>query len=167
MSKMLVLLNKLKAQAASDWLTDSQRSAFDAVCDALRFPETVNLHGPVGSGKTFLAWTFSRTLVMPYFPSPSAFDERSERPTPQAVVDNAGTGERAVRDLLAVAQRKGTHTLLFITHSPNEMGFRAIALPAPTPHDFDVVYRNLSLLEHYALPPVREGNLWDAIHAVL
>jgi len=164
---MLLLLNKLKTQASPDWLTDSQRVAFYAVRDALRFPETVNLYGPVGTGKTFLAWVLSRTLEMPYFPSPSAFNERSERPMPQAIVDNAGAGERAVRDLLAVAQRKGTHTFLFITHRPNEMGLRAIALLAPTPHDFDVVYRNLSLLEHYALPPVREGNLWDAIHAVL
>lgn len=167
MSRLLVLLNKLKTQAAPDWLTNSQCTAFDAVRDALRFPETVNLYGPIGSGKTFLAWTLSRTLEMPYFPSLVAFDERSERPMPQATVDNVGAGERAVRDLLAVAQRKGTHTLLFITHRPNEMGFRAIALPAPAPHDFDVVYRNLSLLEYYALPPVREGNLWDAIHAVL
>jgi len=167
MSKMLLLLNKLKAQATLDWLTDSQRTAFDAVRDALRFPETVNLHGPVGTGKTFLAWTLSRTLEMPYFPSPSAFDERSERPTPHAIVDNAAAGERAVRNLLAVAQRKDTHSLLFITHQPNEMGFRAIALPALTPHDFDVVYRNLSLLEYYALPPLHEGSLWEAVHAVL
>ena len=164
---MLVLLNKLKAQAASDWLTDSQRVAFDDIRSVLRFPEMVNLHGPIGSGKTFLAWTLSRMLETSYFPNLAAFDERSERPMPQAVVDNAGAGERAVRDLLAVAQRKGTHTLLFITHRPNEMGFRAIALPAPRPHDFDVVYRNLSLLEYYALPPVREGSFWDAIHAVL
>ena len=159
MSRMLVLLNKLKTQAASDWLTDCQRAAFDAIRDALRFPEIVNLHGPAGSGKTFLTWTLGRRLEIPYFPSLATFDQRSERPTPQAIVDNAGAGERAVRDLLAVAQRKGTHTLLFLTRQPNEMGFRAVALPTPTPRDFDVVYRNLSLLEYYALPPVREGDL--------
>lgn len=164
---MLVLLNKLKTQAGSDWLTDSQQAAFDTIRGALRFPEIVNLHGPVGSGKTFLAWTLSRALEMPYFPSPAAFDERSERPTPYAIVDNAAAGERAVRDLLAVAQRKETHSLLFITHQPNRMSFQVVALLPPTPHDFDVVYRNLSLLEHYALPPMREGNLWDAIRAVL
>jgi len=164
MSRMLVLLNQLKTQAKPNWLTDGQRAAFDAIRDV---PETVNLYGPVGSGKTFLAWTLSRSLAMPYFPSPAAFDRRSERPTPRAIVDNAGARERTVRSLLAVAQRKGTHTLLFITHRHNEMGFQAIALPAPTPHDFDVVYHNLSLLEYYALPPVREGSLWDAIRAVL
>jgi len=167
MSKMLALLNKLKTQAAPDLLTDSQRVAFDAIRDVLRFPETVNLYGPTGSGKTFLAWALSRALAMPYFPSPDAFDERSEHPTPHAIVDNAAASERAVRDLLAVAQRKGTHTLLFITHRPNEIGFRTIALPAPVPADFDVVYHNLSLLEYYALPPVREGGLWNAIRAVL
>ncbi len=167
MSRMLKLLNQLKTQADPELLTDSQQATFDTVRNTLRFPETVNLHGLVGSGKTFLAWTLSRTLKMSYFPSLAAFDERSERPTPHAIVDNAAAGERAVRDLLAVAQRKGTHSLLFVTHRSNEMGFRTIFLPTPTECDFDVVYRNLSLLEHYALPPVREGNLWDAIHAVL
>ena len=49
MSKMLALLNKLKTQAVPDWLTDSQQAAFDAVRDALRFPETVNLHRPAAS----------------------------------------------------------------------------------------------------------------------
>ncbi len=164
---MLVLLNQLKTQANPDLLTDSQRAAFDAIRHALRFPETVNLHGPAGSGKTFLAWALSRASAMSYFSSPVAFEERSERPTPRAIVDNAAASERAVRNLLAVAQRKGTHTLLFITHRPNEMSFQTVALPAPTPHDFDIVYHNLSLLEYYALPPVREGSLWDAIRAVL
>lgn len=167
MSRLLVLLNQLKSQANPGLLTDSQHVAFDAIRRALRFPETVNLHGPAGSGKTFLAWTISRTLAMPYFPSPTAFEERNERPTPRAVVDNAAAGDRAVRDLLAVAQRKGTHSLLFITDRPGGLSFPAVALPAPTPHDFDVVYHNLSLLEHYALPPVREGSLWAAIRAVL
>lgn len=167
MSKMLVLLNQLKTQAKPDWLTDSQQTAFDAIRDVLYFPEKVNLHGPVGSGKTFLAWTLSRSLALPYFPSPTAFDRRSQRPTPYAIVDNVSASERAVRNLLAVAQRKGTHTLLFITHRPNEMGFQTVGLSAPTPYDFDVVYRNLSLLEYYALSPVREGSLWAAVRAVL
>lgn len=127
MSRMLALLNKLKLQSQPDWLTDTQRSAFEAVCDLLRFPETVNLYGPAGSGKTFLAWTLSRTLELPYFPGPAALDERSERPTPRAIVDNATAGERAVRDLLAVAQRKGAHTLLFVTRRPNELKLLTVA----------------------------------------
>jgi len=164
---MLFLLNQLKTQAKPDWLTDGQRAAFNAARDALRFPERVNLYGPVGSGKTFMAWVLGRVLTIPCFPSPTAFERRTERPTPRAVVDNADAGERAIRNLLAVAQRKDTHTLLFITRRPNAMGFRTITLPAPTPNDFDVVYHNLSLIEFYALPPVREGNLWNAIRAVL
>ena len=39
----------------------NEQVAFDTIRDALRFPETANLHGLVGSGKTFLAWAFSRT----------------------------------------------------------------------------------------------------------
>ena len=75
------MLNKLKTQAASDWLTDCQWAAFDDIRNALRFPEIVNVHGPVGSGKTFLAWTLGRRLEIPYFPSLAAFDERCEHPT--------------------------------------------------------------------------------------
>lgn len=164
---MLFLLNKLKNQAIPGWLTDSQLTAFTALVKLFRFPEVANLYGSVGSGKTFLAWVLSQQLEIPYFPTLSDFDRRCTRPTPQAIVDNATAGERSVRHLLAVAQRKGAHTLLFVTLRPNEMGFQSILLPEPTPKDFDIVYRNLSLLEFYALPPIREGTLWDAIHAVL
>lgn len=167
MSKMLTLLNQLKTQASYDLLTDSQQAAFDVIRDALRFPEVVNLNGLPGSGKTFLAWTLSRSLEQPFFPSLTVFDARSKRPTPFAIVDNAGNSERSVRNLLAVAQRKGTHSLLFMTHHPNEMGFFTVTLPLPRTHDFDVIYHNLSLLESYASPLVSTGSFWDAIHSVL
>lgn len=68
---MLALLNKLKTQAVPDWLTDSQQAAFDAVRDALRFPETVNLHRPVGSRA--ILTLISRT--MPLCPIPHFSDE--------------------------------------------------------------------------------------------
>lgn len=167
MSKMLILLNQLKTQASYDLLTDSQQVAFDVIRDEFRFPEVVNLTGLPGSGKTFLAWSISRTLKKPFFPSPAIFDARVNRPTSFAIVDNVGYRERSIRNLLAIAQRKATHSLLFITRQPNELGFHAVSLRMPMPHDFDVVYRNLSLMEYYASPPIRDGNFWDAIHAVL
>lgn len=148
MSLMLTLLNQLKTQASYDLLTDNQRVAFDAIRDALRFPEVINLNGLPGSGKTFLAWALSRTLKKPFFPSPAIFDARANRPTSFAIVDNVGYTERSVRNLLAIAQRKATHSLLFITRQPNQLGFRTLSLRMPMPHDFDVVYRNLSLMEY-------------------
>jgi len=167
MSRLLKLLNNLKTQANVAWLTDAQRDAFASLEQELRFPEKINLYGPGGCGKTFLAWAVSRALSIPYYPSPQAFEARSQRPQPQAIVDNVSVGERAARQLLAISQSKGTHTLVFITHQPNSLRMYAIGLPPPSPADFDVVYRNLSLLEYYALPPVRHGDLWQAVHAVL
>jgi hypothetical protein len=167
MSRLLELLNDLKTQAGPHWLTDSQQRVFKKIRRELHFPEKVNLHGPAGCGKTFLAWVVSRSLDIPYFPSPRAFDDCGNRPLPRAVVDNVSRGERATRDLLSISQRKGSHTLLFVTREPNVLRVPTVMLPSPSPQDFDVVYRNLSLLEFYALPPVREGTLWNAIHAVL
>lgn len=167
MSRMLVLLNLLKSQANQGLLTNSQLATSQNVLQLLRFPGTLNLYGPAGSGKTFLAWVLSRSTTIGYYPSPAAFDDRAVRPVDSAIVDNAGATARHVRDLLAISQRKGTHTLLFITHQPNEFNLPKAMLGPPTPDDFDVIYRNLSLLEHYAVGPVRQGSLWDAVRSVI
>jgi len=167
MSRMLVLLNLLKSQASQSLLTNSQLTVYQNVLQVLRFPGTLNLHGPAGSGKTFLAWALSRSTNIRYFPSPAAFDDRAARPVASVIVDNTDAATRHVRDLLAISQRKGAHTLLFITREPNGFNLPLAMLGPPTPDDFDVMYRNLSLLEHYAVGPVRQGNLWDAIRSVI
>lgn len=164
MSCLLVLVNRLKAEANQAMLTDTQGSAYTAVMEYWRFPRRINLYGPPGSGRTFLAWVISKSEETPYYVSIEELRSATHNVS-KAIIDNVSATEREVRDLLAKLQLRRTHTALVITDRPVNLGLAEVELSAPTSNDFDVVYHNLSLLEYYALEPVRQGNLWEALHA--
>lgn len=167
MSRMLSLLNRLKTEARRDLLTENQRTALNEIERLWRFPERVNLWGPPGSGKTMVGWVVGRALDATVYPSPRAFREQSQYGEHRAVVDNVPYHESAVRAVLAEMQMKNVRTALLITEQPNRLGLPLVALPSPTVDHVDVLYRNLSLMEHYALTPLREGDFWAIIHSVL
>lgn len=165
MSCLLALLNRLKAEVNITMLTDSQMHAYKTIIDNWRFPQRVNLHGPPGSGCTFLAWAISRSQGVPFYPGPEALRDINEFES-RVIIDNVPSTERAIRDLLAKLQLHEVHSALVITHRPVGLGFTGVDLPSPTTDDFDVVYHNLSVLDYYAIEPVRHGGLWAAMHAV-
>ena len=167
MSRLLSLLNHIKSEVNRDLLTDSQLAALDEVERLWRFPERVNLWGPPGSGKTMIGWVVGRSLHATVYPSPRAFYERSQYGERRVVVDNAPYDQRALRTVLAEMQLKNIRTALLITTQPNRLGLPTVALPPPTVKDIDVLYRNLSLMERYALSPLREGSFWAIVHSVL
>lgn len=167
MSRMLALLNRIKAQASRDFLTRNQLAALEEIERLWRFPERVNLWGPTGCGKTMVGWIVGRSLNANIYPSPHSFRERSQSNEQRVVVDNVPNGQRELRALLAEMQLKNIRTALFITKQPNRLGLPTVDLPIPTTEDIDVIYRNLSLMEHYALSPIRNGNFWNVIHSVL
>ena len=167
MSRLLVLLNRLKAEARPDWLTDSQRTAVDEIQRLWRFPERINLYGPRGSGKTFLAWSAARAYDASLYPSPRIYHASATPGTARVVIDNAPDDGTALRRLLAELQLSGTQRALIITTLPNRLGLVTVALPQPTPQDVDIVHRNLSLLDYYSLSPHYNANLWSIISQVL
>jgi hypothetical protein len=166
-SRLLSLLNRIKAEANRDFLTSSQLAALQEIERLWRFPERVNLWGPPGSGKTTVGWVVGRSLNANVYPSPRAFRERSQRGERRVVVDNVPYDQTALRAVLAEMQLKNVRTALLITDQPNRLGLPAVALPLPTTGDIDVLYRNLSLMECYALSPLRHGNCWNVIYSVL
>jgi hypothetical protein len=166
-SRMLALLNRIKGEAGRDLLTGSQLAALEQIEKLWRFPERVNLCGPSGCGKTVVGWAVGRLLDGNVYPSPRAFRERSCYGEQRAVIDNVPYHQAALRGLLAEMQLHNTRTVLLITRRPNRLGLPTVALSLPTGDDIDVLYRNLSLLEHYALAPLREGSCWDVILSVL
>lgn len=169
MSQLLTLLNRLKAEARLERLTDSQQVAWRLVHQYLRFPERVNLHGESGSGKTFLAWALANEHKANFFASPDALFHANyaNEPPRLLIVDNCICDTVELRRLLAELQIRNGRSALLITHQPNQLGLPLIHLPRPTPQDVTVTYHNLSLLERYALAPLAEGNLWQVIHSTL
>ncbi|GAB4528656.1 MAG: hypothetical protein Kow0063_05000 [Anaerolineae bacterium] len=167
MSRMLCLLNRIKAEARRDLLTGNQLIAFEEIKRLWQFPERVNLWGPPGSGKTMVGWVVGRSLHATIYSSPDTFRERSQYGEARVIVDNVPYDQHALRTVLAEMQLKNIRTALLITIQPNRLGLPTVALRPPTTEDIDVLYRNLSLMEHYALSPLREGNFWDIIYSVL
>ncbi|MBN2393037.1 MAG: AAA family ATPase [Anaerolineae bacterium] len=167
MSRLLVLLNRLKAEARHDWLTESQAATLSEIERLWRFPERINLYGPPGAGKTFLAWSVARALNAVYYPSARVYHIASVRDQARVVIDNAPDDVVALRRLLAALQLNKARTALMITAQPGRLGLPAVGLPVPTPQDVDTIYRNLSLLDYYALNPAYDANLWVVVMQVL
>lgn len=167
MSRMLSLLNRLKAEANRNMLTKSQLDAFHEAEKLWRFPERINLWGPNGCGKTFLGWAVARSLRAAFFPSPFALRTHGFTIEQYVVVDNVSSGQMTLREVLAELQLRNISHALLITTQPSSIGLLEISLSTPTAQDIDMVYRNLSLLERYALTPLRSGNLWEVVYSVL
>ncbi len=60
MSLYVEWLNKIKAKATSEWLTDAQRKAFDQIINKWSNQPFICLLGLGGSGKTFVAHILAR-----------------------------------------------------------------------------------------------------------
>ncbi len=167
MSKLLQLTNRLKAQASWNILTPGQRTILTELEKRWRFPDRINLCGPQGSGKTFLAWVMARQHEAHFYASPGMLD-RDEPPYPtQIIIDNAPSEEKKLRRLLAELQLRQVCKVLLITRSAIRLGLPVITLPPPAEADITAIYENCSKLQFYCLGPIKKGNFWNVIHSLL
>lgn len=161
MSRWLRLVDDLKRQAGEDSLTPSQRQVWQTLCDWLRFPQRINLWGPPGSGKTYVAWALARSLAAAHVPLPEKIVDL-EPDTEIVLVDNAPDDEVAVRRLWARCNLLGVRSVVMITRAPVAIPLRAILLAAPTREDRRQVSRTLMRLGYRAPSPDAEcPSLWD------
>ncbi len=178
MSQLLSLTNHLKAQANLNLLTPGQQQALAELESRWQFPDRLNLAGPPGSGKTFLAWTLARQHQAHFYAAPRQLGLEPPPYPLDVVIDNAPTEEKEVRRLLAELQLRQTRRLLLITRQPIRLGLPIIGLPAPTEADIAVVYDNCSRLQFYpaalrdwpGYPVAREvetPDFWQVIYSVL
>lgn len=185
MSRLLFLINRLKAQASATMLTPSQRLAFAELEKHWRFPDRLNLCGPPGSGKTFLGWVIARHLQqVKFYATPRLFEQAQPPYSIDIVIDSAPSEEKKLRRLLAELQLRGVRRVLFITQNPIRLGLPTIELAPPTPADIATVYENCSKLQFYPQPssntedthPISRNtgdrveeivNYWQAIFSVL
>lgn len=171
MSRLLHLINRLKAQASSTMLTTSQQMAFAELEKRWRFPDRLNLCGPQGSGKTFVGWAMARQHQARFYASPRLLvHDQPPYPT-DIIVDNVPSEEKNLRRLLAELQLRQVRKVLFITSSPTHLGMPLITLAPPTKADIATVYENCSRLQFYP-PPLSKSdeekiNFWDVIYSVL
>lgn len=138
MSRWVDVLNRLRASAQPASLAPSQRRAAETVVSLLGSHGTVNLHGPPGSGKSYLGWvlaraTGARVVATPsWLPSAESRGGHASRPTGGAdhggwattdladavIVDGCLDARLAARVVMADAHRAGFRRVLLVTRRP-------------------------------------------------
>jgi len=167
MSRLLKLLNYVKAQADQSMLTPSQRLAFDRVLKQWRFPDVINLCGPSGSGKTFLGWTIANYTSASFYVTPKHLKQDLPLFTRGIVVDNTPTESKGLRKVLSEIQLRQIENALLITRAPNRLGLATVRLDKPAKTDIEQLYQNFSRLQFHPDQPLDQGDCWQVIHSVL
>lgn len=168
MSRLLVLQNRLKARARADKLADHQRRAYNAIAESWRFPGRLNLYGPPGAGKTFLAWALAYDYDAHFIAGPELLADTDFATLRQPlIIDNVIVDDYTLRHLFATLDLAHIRTTLLISRSPNPRLLPILALPAPTPDDLALVRHNLSEVGQYAVSPAETNDLWAVVHSTL
>ncbi len=110
MSLYIHWMNLIKEKATSDWLTDGQRAAYDPIVSRWATSAFINLCGPQGCGKSFVARLLAKEHGYTY-----THDLQSAPPnTGNVVVDDGGY----VRLMRATAQVLGIGRVIVVTQIP-------------------------------------------------
>jgi hypothetical protein len=110
MSLYVHWMNLIKEKATSDWLTDGQRAAYDPIISQWATRAFINICGPPGCGKSFVARLLAQEHDYVY-----THDLQSTPPnTKNAVVDDA----EYTRLMRATAQVLGIGRVILVTQTP-------------------------------------------------
>lgn len=164
MSEFIRISNAIKIHRNDTWLTPSQRSADTAIRDMLRVPQTINLRGPVGCGKTFLAWHLADELGYVYLSSPSQLTQVETLGSKGLIIDNCHSDRWAHRDMLKILQMHHILRAIFITRQIIRDYTRSIELELGV-SDPDKVCENLSTIGVFRGSDA--PNLWYLVNPYL
>lgn len=166
MNALIRRLNNIKAACTIDWLSPSQVQTWCELQAHLTLGEIINVHGPTGSGKTFLAWLLIKQRKAVYLtstgisslPSKAMGMEASNLP----IVDDYPSTRTAHRLLLKELSYKGYVQAVVLTQSPIHDDCYRVHLSL-TNSDLDHVRQKLLLIDP-KLPPRRGGTLHHLIN---
>ncbi|MBI5668046.1 MAG: hypothetical protein HZC41_08550 [Chloroflexi bacterium] len=168
MSTWLKLVNDLKQRPPENFLTETQRIAFEAICSMTRFPGWINLHGIYGTGKTYLSWALVRATGAVYVAGPVRLEIAADEQE-TFIVDNSPYREDDARRVLARCGLLGANTVVLVTRRPITMPMRRVELNLPSPDDLNTVIRSLGRMgypcDQQLLPA--KPTLWDVLQACI
>lgn len=163
MSRWIEISNKIKQRNLLELLTPQQQVAYDTLYQWLAYPQHVNLYGPIGSGKTMVAWALARATGGRHIPLPPQIKSVTND-TDIALVDNAPHREPDVRRLMADCNLMGFQRVVFITNRPVTLRLHRVELPLPTADDIEWVKKNISRLYFINTSDMPENpNFWDVM----
>ncbi len=152
------LVRELKLRPQEESLTPSQRVAFDLLVHATAFPQWVNLYGPAGSGKTFVAWALARATGATHLSVPEHIVSLAAG-ADCVLIDNAPVREEEVRRVLAHCDMQNARTVVLITQRQVQMPMQQVLLDLPTDSDWNAIEHTFQRLGAI-LPPNRAPDLW-------
>lgn len=154
-------LNQIKNNRVEAWLTPSQGECLAALRRLLRLPQTVNLCGKIGVGKTFLAWQLADSLNFSYFATPRSFERASAIPVPRVIIDNCTHSRVFHREALRLVRyRNITHTVFISRESIQD--YTTLVELLLTPQDLETVSKNL--LTQGISGSLQAPNLWYLVN---
>jgi len=164
MSRYEEVLNTIKLNCTSAWLTNGQQVCYEAVLARLRYPGLYNLYGEHGVGKTFLGWVLNKKVGVVYIPHLSQVSYLKSIPD-ILVVDNCGYLRSEFREALKVLQLHQIRKSVLISHRQIQDDVHALEVNASS-EDMQIARENLKSLG-YAVPDVPCPDLWDLLYMTI
>lgn len=165
MSKFIRNLNLIKMHRSTEWLTPSQAQALTALKRILRAPGTINLWGPAGVGKTFLAWTLVDDLDYVYFPHMKRFTQTEAVVAPGVIIDNADPSRQSHRNVLKALQFEDVKRAVLVTRELIRDYTHYVELSLSS-EDWEAVCQNLASVG-CIIPSLRLPDLWYLVNPSL
>ncbi|ADC68831.1 hypothetical protein MFS40622_0131 [Methanocaldococcus sp. FS406-22] len=106
----ITLINYIKRNYSSKFLTDSQKEAYNKLKKFLLFDNVVNLYGKSGVGKTFLGWVFAKDNNFIYFKTEEEFKKYKTTRKMNVIIDNGELNDgRNIRRLISLKANKAIY----------------------------------------------------------
>ncbi|WP_423792369.1 hypothetical protein ACPB8Q_06480 [Methanocaldococcus indicus] len=103
----IVLINYIKNNYSFNWLTNSQKNAYNILKEYLIYDDVINLYGKRGVGKTFLGWVFAKNNNFIYFENEDAFRNYKVKTKINAIIDNGSLKDgREIRRMVSLKTNK-------------------------------------------------------------
>lgn len=159
MNRFVDILNRIRQGACTEWLTPSQKAAYDLLRERLGFLDEVNLWGRHGVGKTFVGWMLHQQRLAVYYPLLERVKQDSLLHI--VVVDNVGWRRAQVLEVLHHCRNKGFDKIVLITTEPVQHQIATVELRLSA-EDMEHAAANLRSV---GVAPYGDSpdNLWDLV----
>lgn len=137
MSLYVEWINQIKMMSDESWLTENQKDVYQAVLTRWQAHPFVNLIGPAGSGKTFIARILAKNHGYVHTHKIEDAPEQSQ----QVIVDNADYS----RSMRLMARVNGLDRVILITQVPIREAMPSVRLELT---EKDVQHFIVNLSEH-------------------
>lgn len=160
MNRYVDIMNRIRQHAHPEWLTPSQKEAYDKICSRLGFLDEVNLWGDHGSGKTFLAWVLRARGLADYTARAGKMTQKLSLQR-TIIVDNISWRRLEARDAVHQCRMLGYEKVILVSTEPVEDDIAHVSLSLSS-EDIEKVRQNLRTIG--VLPFTEEHqSLWDLV----